>query len=167
METTLIVKTIEGRFYRWFELIVRDDSLISKREIGDESEKVRKNIDKKYFKVNNPEVLSKLQFLCERGSSNCINNVYIVGNERKRTLSEAYSLGKPMDEPSLKRRAMADGNNNKKKKKRSVKKDGCWKGYERVPGTVQYSKGSCRKKNKKVEKKLFDGLDFKKLMRGE
>lgn len=166
METTLIVKVIEGRFSHWYEIKVVDDILISKREIGDESEKVRKNIDKKYFKVNNPEVMSKLQFLCE-SSSNCINNVYIVGNERKRTLSEVYSLGKPMDEPSLKRRAMADGNNKKKKKTRSVKKDGCWKGYERVPGRVQYSKGSCRKKNKKVEKKLFDGLDFKKLMRGE
>jgi hypothetical protein len=22
----------------------------------------------------------------------------------------------------------------------------CWKGYERVPGTKQYEKGSCRKK---------------------
>jgi hypothetical protein len=38
---------------------------------------------------------------------------------------------------------------NKKKSNKSAKqkskKGGCWKGYERVPGTVQYAKGSCRK----------------------
>ena len=32
-------------------------------------------------------------------------------------------------------------------------KDGCWKGYERVPGTVQYAKGSCRKKSSDGRKK--------------
>lgn len=161
METTLIVKVIEGRFSHWYEIKVVDNRLISQREISDESEKIRSNIDKKYFVVNNPEVMSKLQFLCqESGSNNCINSVYMVGNEKKRTLSEVYSLGKPMDEPSLKRRAMADGNN--KKKMRSVKKDGCWKNYEPVKGKVPYSKGSCRRK-----KKMFDGFDFKKIMRGD
>ena len=25
----------------------------------------------------------------------------------------------------------------------------CWKGYERVPGTKKYSKGSCRKKSRR------------------
>ena len=40
------------------------------------------------------------------------------------------------------------------KKKRSSR-DGCWAGYERVPGTKQYAKGSCRKKKdgKKKSKK--------------
>ena len=28
----------------------------------------------------------------------------------------------------------------------------CWKGYERVPGTVEYSKGSCRKKRSSTKK---------------
>lgn len=158
METTLIVNVIEGRFSHWYEIKVVDNRLISQREIGDESEKVRKNIDKKYFVVNNPEVKLKLQFLCEETGNNCINNVYMVGNERKRTLGEVYSLGKPMDEPSLKRRA-TDG----KKNKRSVKKDGCWKNYERVEGKTPYSKGSCRRKNKI----LLDGFNFNKIMRGE
>ena len=33
----------------------------------------------------------------------------------------------------------------KKKKKSKAKKDGCWRGYHRVPGTEQYAKGSCAK----------------------
>ena len=33
----------------------------------------------------------------------------------------------------------------KKKKRSKAKKDGCWKGYHRVPGTEQYAKGSCAK----------------------
>lgn len=32
---------------------------------------------------------------------------------------------------------------NKKKRISKTKKDGCWKGYHRVPGTQQYAKGSC------------------------
>lgn len=31
----------------------------------------------------------------------------------------------------------------KKKKRSKTKKDGCWRGYHRVPGTQQYAKGSC------------------------
>ena len=49
----------------------------------------------------------------------------------------------------------ADGVN-KRRKARSktnkvIKVDGCWTGYERVPGTIQYSKGSCRKKKSPYE----------------
>lgn len=34
---------------------------------------------------------------------------------------------------------------NKKKRRSKTKKDGCWRGYHRVPGTEQYAKGSCAK----------------------
>ena len=34
---------------------------------------------------------------------------------------------------------------NKSASKQKSKSGGCWKGYERVPGTKQYAKGSCRK----------------------
>jgi len=33
----------------------------------------------------------------------------------------------------------------KKKKRSKTKKDGCWKGYKRVPGTQQYAPGSCER----------------------
>ncbi len=153
----MIVKVREGRFYHWYEIRIVGNDVVSINEIGDESEKIRHNIDKKYFAVTNPIVKDKLQKrLCRM--ENCVNDVYMVGNEKKRTLSEVYSLGRRMDEPSLKRRAM-DG---RKSKNKSKNKDGCWKDFERVEGTPLYSKGSCRRK-----KKLFDGFDFKKIMREE
>ena len=36
------------------------------------------------------------------------------------------------------------GINKRKLRSRTKAKDGCWPGYERVPNTIPYSKGSCR-----------------------
>ena len=37
-----------------------------------------------------------------------------------------------------------DGINKRKLRSTTKAKDGCWPGYEPVPNTIPYSKGSCR-----------------------